>query len=98
MMEKMNFTDNDYGKKMNVSIWGFPGATSIAHTTSLTPSSMCHNHSIILTKLKNLCIFFYYSFWILVFLKSLNFTMCTILYSRWKIELFIVPDHTCPFV
>lgn len=39
MLETMNFTKNDYGKTMNVSVWGFPGAILIKTKEQMTPSS-----------------------------------------------------------
>ena len=39
MLETMNFTKNDYGKTMNVSVWGFPGAVLIKTTEHITPPS-----------------------------------------------------------
>lgn len=39
MLERMNFTEKDYGRTMKVSVWGFPGAVLIKSTEHKTPSS-----------------------------------------------------------
>jgi len=45
IVERKNFTDDDYGESMTVSLYGFPGAVLLSQVKEQAPKSKVFNNS-----------------------------------------------------